>query len=674
MLWRKSYCLAFIPALLLALSSPCYAQSKIDSLEQVLKEKLDDAHRLKVINELIYVYKDVNDNRAYDLSKQGLELTSKTKNKIDIGRAYLNYALAMESRGEYQTSLEFNRKGYEVFESIPDSTQMSAALNNIGIAYNQIGDYGNAVYFILKAIHIDELRKDVFNASTDYVNLAESYFKSKNFSPAALWARKAYTNSQQLGDRIIEGYAAEILATILIEQNKMDSAHYFIRIAKKISTDFNNEYIAARCMSHLGKLFFKTSQVDSAKHYLKKTIASCHDKYFADVLLPSKIILSKCYALEKNWKDAHREITEALAISRKIKNRNLAMECCLLLSSIYHHQQNDTDAFRYLELASHYKDTIMSQSISASIDAKTTDFSLEREKKEKQLVLSNLLQRDEEVTRQRYILALAAFGLVSLITIIFLIRKSNIDRKVAYVQLTLKNYELARLNQEVNGLINTIVHDLKSPLNSLQGIFYLMNLELKGEKETELAQLLKQGNVVLAGGYEIVKELLDLREIEGNAILVEPEKFSLKNFFTAIHANFSSLASQKEITLQVDADDVEIESDRMLLKRVVDNLVSNAIKFSSKQRTVMVRAKAESQRIIIQIIDQGQGFHQSDMDKVFGKFQKLSARPTGGESSNGLGLAIVKLLVTRLKGTIELKTEWGKGSTFTIDLPHYFNS
>ena len=650
-----------------------HAQSEADSLEQLLKQTQTDSQRLKIISSLIFHYNDVNNDRAYELAKEALTLTKNSTNKIDIGRAYLNYALAVEGKGEYQTSLEYNRKALEIFETQSDSSYISAALNNMGIAYNQIGDYGNAVYYILKAIHIDERRSDTLNASSDYVNLAESYFKSKNFSPAAFWAKKAYTNGLLMKESFIQGYAAEILATVLIEQNQIDSARHFITIAQKHAVELNNTYITSRCLSHLGKIFFKTEQYDSAEHYLRKSIESSQNKYYADVLLPSRIILARCYAVEKNWNEATQEASEALATSIKIKNKSLAMESCALLADIYLHQQNHREAFRYMALSSLYKDTLMNQSVTGSIDAKTTDFNLEKERKEKEAAISTLLQRDEEVTRQRYILALAAIGLISLITIILLIRKSNIDRKVAYVQLTLKNHELARLNQEVNGLINTIVHDLKSPLNSLQGIFYLMNLELKGEKDTEMAQLLRQGNIVLASGYEIVKELLDLREIEGNAILVEPEKFSLKVFLTRIQSNFSSIASQKEIALSVDAEDLEAESDTVLLKRVLDNLISNALKFSPKQRNVRITAVKQGDRVRIQVIDQGQGFHQNDLDKVFGKFQKLSARPTGGESSNGLGLAIVKLLVTRLKGTIELQTEWGKGSTFTIEIPQYFN-
>jgi signal transduction histidine kinase len=105
------------------------------------------------------------------------------------------------------------------------------------------------------------------------------------------------------------------------------------------------------------------------------------------------------------------------------------------------------------------------------------------------------------------------------------------------------------------------------------------------------------------------------------------------------------------------------------MKRLITNLVSNAIKFSNKGKPVTIQAQSVDKKIIFEVKDEGPGFQPDDIEKMYAKFQRLSARPTGGESSHGLGLAIVDLLGKQLGATIDLKTEYGKGSAFTITVP-----
>ena len=111
------------------------------------------------------------------------------------------------------------------------------------------------------------------------------------------------------------------------------------------------------------------------------------------------------------------------------------------------------------------------------------------------------------------------------------------------------------------------------------------------------------------------------------------------------------------------------KSDPDYLNRILDNLISNAIKFSPKKSLITISGLMEGNDAIIKVADRGPGFSKADKGFLFQKFKKLSARPTGGESSNGLGLAIVKTLVDRLNGEIELISEQGHGATFVVKIP-----
>ena len=131
-----------------------------------------------------------------------------------------------------------------------------------------------------------------------------------------------------------------------------------------------------------------------------------------------------------------------------------------------------------------------------------------------------------------------------------------------------------------------------------------------------------------------------------------------------------SVFDGKNISILIKGDEInEIISDRDYLSRILDNLISNAMKFSSPNSDVEVHVEKNSDSIRLAIKDHGPGFSEYDKQFLFQKFKKLSARPTGGESSNGLGLAIVKILIDRLGGEIKLESVRGSGSTFIIVLP-----
>jgi signal transduction histidine kinase len=115
--------------------------------------------------------------------------------------------------------------------------------------------------------------------------------------------------------------------------------------------------------------------------------------------------------------------------------------------------------------------------------------------------------------------------------------------------------------------------------------------------------------------------------------------------------------------------DKQVKSNPGYLSRIIDNLISNAIKFSKNGSTVSVNAKIENGSFTLLVKDNGPGFSEDDKKLLYQRFKKLSARPTAGESSNGLGLAIVKTLVDRLEGEISLSSELGKGSEFLVRIP-----
>ena len=128
----------------------------------------------------------------------------------------------------------------------------------------------------------------------------------------------------------------------------------------------------------------------------------------------------------------------------------------------------------------------------------------------------------------------------------------------------------------------------------------------------------------------------------------------------------------KQLELIDEIDDTVCILDQGLFRQIAENLLTNAIKFSPEEKRIWVKLHKEDKTIKLEIRDEGPGFTRKDMDKLFGKFQQLSAKPTGGESSTGLGLSIVKKFTDSMKGKVKCDPGEGKGATFFVELPLFY--
>lgn len=243
-------------------------------------------------------------------------------------------------------------------------------------------------------------------------------------------------------------------------------------------------------------------------------------------------------------------------------------------------------------------------------------------------------------------------------------------RKTLEDQLRQANDHLLQLNDEKDRFLATATHDLKNPINNMFGILDLLR---HNPKITEgLSEYLDLMESVLKKMKDLVERLLNLNEIEQTEKTGRFERIDLDRLLSGLASRFRIVASKKEIELICEnrLPGQHVISDGMLLEQVLDNLVSNAIKFSSFRRCVWLRIRMADGFLIFEVEDQGPGIRPEEQIKLFRTFQRLSATPTGGETSTGLGLSIVKAIASQLGGQIGVESEFGKGATFTLKIPH----
>jgi two-component system, sensor histidine kinase and response regulator len=169
--------------------------------------------------------------------------------------------------------------------------------------------------------------------------------------------------------------------------------------------------------------------------------------------------------------------------------------------------------------------------------------------------------------------------------------------------------------------------------------------------------------------FAIVRNLLDVNAIESGNFRFAPSPIDLEDSVRELVGQYQYQASLKNITFSIEAEAggavIHVNPDS--ITQILDNLVSNALKYSPHHSEVVIRIRKLGGKVRCEIQDKGEGVTESDKVKLFGKFSQLSARPTADEQSTGLGLFIVKKLVEAMNGTVWCESEYRKGATFIIE-------
>jgi signal transduction histidine kinase len=229
-----------------------------------------------------------------------------------------------------------------------------------------------------------------------------------------------------------------------------------------------------------------------------------------------------------------------------------------------------------------------------------------------------------------------------------------------------KNDELLILNNEKNNLISIVAHDLKSPLNQIKGMLSIMKMEGKnfdGESLNYIAMMEHSAGRLT----DMIAKILDVEAIESKVLNIVFEVLDLSEILQQIVNRFTVVAAQKSITIHSNIEpNLCVSIDRTYIDQVFENLLSNAVKFSPRNKSVLVNLNQVNGNALAEIKDEGPGLTEDDKRKLFGKYQKLSAKPTGNEISTGLGLSIVKKFIDTMHGEIWCESEAGRGASFFV--------
>lgn len=237
-----------------------------------------------------------------------------------------------------------------------------------------------------------------------------------------------------------------------------------------------------------------------------------------------------------------------------------------------------------------------------------------------------------------------------------------------HLALQQQKIDLIQLNTLKNRFLGMAAHDLRSPLNSIYGYSdILLTMSLPEMEKRQYIQTIHDASHQM---LNLINDLLDISVIESGHFNLRSTLANLAELVAARLQLIRLTADKKGVQIITDLQStplISFDVDRMA--QVIDNLISNAIKFTPSDSTITLLTGQEGERVFFQVIDQGKGIPDTERHRLFMAFQKLSIRPTANEKSTGLGLSIVKNIMDAHQGEITVVNGSEQGAIFTCYLP-----
>lgn len=659
----------------------------IDSLRGKLSFT-DGNGKFALLNDLAWEYRSAYPDSTIFYAKKAYSLGQELKLTIGLAEPLNFMGVAANNKGDRLKAYEYYDQALKLSNLQNDSLQKAFSNNNLGRLFFEQGILSRAYDYFIQAQAIFEDINNPSGLAYTYQSLARLYKSQRD----NIKAENNYLKANKI--RIALGNTVDITSAFIQtgqfyqENNQHEKALLFLHRADSTVSAIQDEISLAEIKTYIAKSYLHQGRLQEAQAMCTEGLTVILKKNNIRMQPPAFLTMGQINFARNDLSEAKKYFNMALEISSKTKNLTSKMDAHYFLWKLSEKERNKTGELQNLNQYLILRDSIKDLDLARQVERLQFEIEIERKERENELLKIDHV-RTEGIIKQQKLQNIILIIIIAFISVLgFLQWRNNkkrreINEKLGqqnqFIQnqrqeiieqnekLFRRNQQLSDLNHEKDTLMGIVAHDLKSPLNRIKGVADLM--ELEGGLTNDQLEYVRMTKDATRAGLDLIKDLLDVHMLEEN-VLPNYTSFDISAFLLEKTNAFVLAAAAKNIHLQISrVENEQVFLDADYLSRIIDNLLTNAIKFSSQNSSVEIAAVKSNGSLCISIKDQGQGFSEKDKLQLFQKFKKLSARPTAGESSNGLGLAIVKTLVDRMKGSIDLISDQGKGSQFVIRLP-----
>lgn len=592
--------------------------------------KLEEAsgiEKIDLLNSLAAYYMKIDAQRAIKYAESAKELSSALSDAARLAQSLLMLGKSCYWKPDFFAAIEHLTNATLLFESLNDSNNAVDAITTMGISQATLGDYSRSLDSHFKALKIAQSLGNKYAESESFMQIGLSFLGNKETDLALEYLTKAYKMRLGENDKHALGTITGNLGNIYIIMQDFQQAIDYYEKCRAIFEELDNPMGVGRAYLNIAMGLGGLGKLDEALISVNKSLETFSKLDKKEQLCTALSTLGAIYSEKNEHETAIKYYDEAIKIG-------LEYNFVTALENLYGSKADSAASLGDYKTAYEYfvkYHELVSQRTREAAEVKTRYLNVSHK-------VDTLKKESESLTAKN-------------------------------LELEELNERLTQLNAEKNEFLGIAAHDLKNPLSSISlsattikkylDTFPREKIESHLDKIAETSDRMKN----------IVTNLININAIEAGEYVVAKNELNLSALLKYIVEDFQHRAAHKSIEIiYSETEDTKITTDENAIYSILDNLISNAIKYSSEGSYIFVKL-SKTDKVTIKIKDNGLGIQESEKEKVFEKFSRISNKPTGGENSTGLGLSIVKKLTELINGKIYFESEYGKGTTFTVELP-----
>ncbi len=651
---------------------------------------------------------DARVDSLLDLIKIAKEDSIRIRHYLEIS-SHLQYEKPATAREFLQIAKKLSEKS----RYTPQEVQLFLRLGQLE---GQFGQHEGALTYLKKAIHLAQEFRDTLSMGIGHYRLAQVYIMRDQLAKAMETLIESEKCFRELDSLSWLADVRSSMGQIYYKQSYFHAAKQHLEAAILLHQQNNNAHGIARSQQNLGVICKNEKEYEEAVSYYKKALIYFEEK---KLLKEQVYILNNLGSLELQRERPQAALSfleDALVLGKGLEANSIKSMVLVNMGEAFHKLGKFSQAIPFFEQAFAMADSlkldqlklIISQGMATTFDSLDKDASaliwlkkafvlqdsitqrkqidelgrLQQNYEMQQQAEENIrLKKEKELQQFRNITITLGLVFVSLIALVlfFEYRKKNrlnglLASHQASIhqqneQLQIQNDRLEALDKEKNMMMGMLAHDIRDPLAQIEGLSgILLDQNQLSKQQNNFVRLIKNTARTLT---QMSQRLLDLEALNEGKLSLHLEALNFGEIVDESIAAYASKSQQKNILLKRCKYEPEcwVKADAQAVRQVLDNLISNALKFSPSHTEVNICLEVKEKAIRLIVSDQGPGIPEEEMPLLFQKFHVLSNQPTAGEKSTGLGLALVKKYVEAMDGQIRCESQPGKGSTFLVSLP-----
>ncbi len=536
----------------------------------------------------------------------------------------------------------------------------------IGVSYWHYAYEEESVEWIYGSLKIAEEIQDKSGMAYCYDNIGKSFFSQGLYDKALDYFKKAETIFTQLQDEQGIAYAQLHCSWVFLERNELDSALNAAQVSLKLRRKAGDGYLINGAMGAVADVYRAMGKYEEALAICRTIQYSTDTTYahfgFADYYQQ----IAEIYRLAGNKDSAIFYATKSLNMSLQYKNYRQVIKTARTLQQTYTADKNYEQALYYQDLYYENKERLLKDRTGLLLARKDAEheYNIRAEHiKSRSLMLITALSA---LLLIALAIAWISYGKNKRIrTYNGLLEQKNAEIEKQKQILELQKTELSKLNDVKNKMFSVVSHDIRSPLISLQSMFYLYNNQLITPEE--VIDLMPSVEKHVNNTANFVNNLLYWAKSQFGGLKITRTFFNLNDCIHEEVVLLEKRASEKSIQFKWDRSKAfQVQADRNMIGIVVRNLLNNAVKFTHPNGTISISTEEQASEVIICIKDEGNGMTDKQLDNLF-----ISSHTTVGTADElgvGLGLLLSRDFIESNGGKIWVESKLGEGSSFYVAL------